>query len=323
MIKQWITLLFVISGVSSSLAAEVVGVGNFSHIVADLDRSIVFYGVVLELEPNVAMTPFSGNPAIMQLGNTPGAQSRIATFRIPGSELGVELIEYKDISRQPIQTRFQDPGATLVQLQVRDIDGILERLENSGGFIWTPSGEPINLGATARIIFLKDPDGFFVELIENEASNDVSIMSNVYGGNFELIIGDTDENAAFYRDGLGFDPRVSDGFDNTELLTNTVSALGGAFRRTTLTITGTEVSMAFLEFSDIDRKPMQSRIQDPGTAIMQIFVDDVAEMTAQLEAAGGTIITQGGRPVIMPDGRQISIVRDPNNLFIELLPQPD
>jgi catechol 2,3-dioxygenase-like lactoylglutathione lyase family enzyme len=104
----------------SARAAGVVGVGNFSHIVSDIERAAAFYAEVLELVPGRAPTEFSPNPAIMRLGATPGAQSRIATFSIPGSELGVELIEYKDIARGHAQIQFQDPGAAVLQLRVRD-----------------------------------------------------------------------------------------------------------------------------------------------------------------------------------------------------------
>lgn len=303
-----------------SYAASVVGVGNFSHIVGNLERSIEFYSGVLELEPNVKPTEFSDNPAIMRLGDTPGAQSRIATFRIPGSELGVELIEYKDIARSPAQIRFQDPGASVLQLRVRDIDSVLGRLADAPGRIWTPSGEPILLGETTRIVFLQDPDGFFVELIEDSSAEG---PGNVRGVSFELIIADSEENAAFYRAGLAAEPEVADGFDDTPLLTATVATAGSGFRRTAMQIPGTGVGMAFLEFRNIHRKPLSTRVQDPGTAILQLFVDDVVDMTAQLVRAGGTMITTGGAPVDLGSGRLLSIIRDPNNLFLELIPAPD
>src|ERR1700723_2968906 len=75
-------------------AGDITGVGNFSHIVADLDKSLAFYRDVLGLEPAAAPRPFDANPAIMKLGNTPGAQSRFVQVRVPGSAIGVEIIEY-------------------------------------------------------------------------------------------------------------------------------------------------------------------------------------------------------------------------------------
>jgi catechol 2,3-dioxygenase-like lactoylglutathione lyase family enzyme len=254
----------------------------------------------------------------MQLGATPGAQSRIATFSIPGSELGVELIEYKDIARGHAQIQFQDPGATVLQLRVRDLNGILTRLVESRGRIWTPSGEPVPFGESFKIIFIQDPDGIFIELIED--SNAPAGEGNVYGASFELIIADSAANAAFYRAGLGADPVVGEAFDDTPMLNETVDTHGGAFRRTTMTIPSTAVEMAFLEFEGVYRKPLRTRVQDPGTALLQLYVDDVPAMTDRLVAAGGTLITTGGGPVDLGGGRLLSIVRDPNNLYIELMP---
>jgi len=79
--------------------------------------------------------------------------------------------------------------------------------------------------------------------------------------------------------------------------------------------------MAFLEFKDIARTPLNTGVQDPGTAILQLRVRDVDALTKALKAAGGTVISEGGAPVDFGN-RRVAIVRDPNNLFFELLPAP-
>jgi hypothetical protein len=61
---------------------DVVGSGNFSHIVTNLDKSIEFYRDVLGLELPGGTQPFGAKPEIMQLGNTIGAQNRIAVLRV-------------------------------------------------------------------------------------------------------------------------------------------------------------------------------------------------------------------------------------------------
>jgi hypothetical protein len=55
-------------------AGAVVGVGNFSHIVANLNRSVQFYRDVIGLAAAGAPRLFAGDVA-MKAGNTPGAQS--------------------------------------------------------------------------------------------------------------------------------------------------------------------------------------------------------------------------------------------------------
>jgi hypothetical protein len=57
---------------------------------------------------------------------------------------------------------------------------------------------------------------------------------------------------------------------------------------------------------------------------MQLQVRDVDEAIAVLKRGGGTVVSTGGGTVELP-GRggattKVAIVRDPNNLFIVLLP---
>src|SRR5271170_2885668 len=121
---------------------DIVGVGNFSHIVANLDKSLEFYRDVLGLELAAPARPFDGNPAIMKLGDTAGAQSRYVQLRVPGSAIGVEIIEYKDIDRKPAHPRFQDPGAANLTLRVRDLDAVVARARKAGLHVLTAGGVP-------------------------------------------------------------------------------------------------------------------------------------------------------------------------------------
>ena len=86
---------------AASPTAQVIGVGGFSHIVASVEKSVEFYRDVLGLEMPAPPRPFDSTPWISKMGNTPGAQSRPALLHIPGSALGVELIDDKDIDRRP------------------------------------------------------------------------------------------------------------------------------------------------------------------------------------------------------------------------------
>jgi predicted enzyme related to lactoylglutathione lyase len=170
---------------AASLAAQspVTGVGNFSHIVANLDRAMEFYRDLIGLEMPAKPGAFSGNPAIMNLGNTAGAQSRFAALKVPGSALGVELIEYKDIDREPAQPLFHDPGAATLILSVRDIDTIVARVKKSAGRIQTLGGAPATIQAGSKTIFLQDPDGFFIELSQRTPAPETTApaTANVIG----------------------------------------------------------------------------------------------------------------------------------------------
>jgi catechol 2,3-dioxygenase-like lactoylglutathione lyase family enzyme len=308
-----------------TLAAQspITGVGNFSHIVADMDRSIAFYRDVIGLDLPAQPGAFSGNPAIMNLGNTPGAQSRAAMLRLPGSALGVELIEYKDIDRKPAQPRFQDPGAATLILTVRDVDAIVARVKKSAGRVQTLGGAPATIQPGAKAIFLQDPDGFFIELSQRTPAPETTApaSTNIIGGNFEIMVADTGKTMQLYKEALGFEPQAATAFDGNKLLMDTAGTPGAQFKRSTARIPGTSVTMAFLEFKDIDRKPIKTRTQDPGTPILQLRTRDVDAVVKAWKAAGGEIVSTNGEPVAI-GANKIVLLRDPNGLMLEILPAP-
>jgi predicted enzyme related to lactoylglutathione lyase len=300
-------------------AGGVIGVGNFSHIVSNLDRSLEFYRDVIGLELSGPVRPFDGNPAIMRLGNTPGAQSRFTALKVPGTALGVELIEYKDIDRKAANPRFQDPGAANLIVRVRDLNAVMARVMKFGARVLTKAGGPVTIGNGARVVFIQDPDGFIVELnqpAQPAATSDAT--GNVLGGAFELSIEDTDRTVKFYKTMFDFQPNIGPSFNGDKLLTDTAGTPGAQFRQSRLQIPGTSVSMTFIEFKDIDRKPLSTRVQDPGTAILQILVRDVDSLLNRVKANGGTVVSSHGEAVSIGTAR-IALVRDPNNLFLELI----
>jgi len=306
-----------------SAQSPITGVGNFSHIVADMDRAIAFYRDVIGLDLPAQPGAFSGNPAIMSLGNTPGAQSRAAMLRVPGSALGVELIEYKDIDRKPAQPRFQDPGAATLILTVRDVDAIVARVRKSAGRVQTLGGAPAAIQPGAKAIFLQDPDGFFIELSQRTPAPETTspAAANVIGGNFEIMVGDTGRTMQLYKEALGFEPQAATAFDGNKLLMDTAGTPGAQFKRSVARIPGTAVTMAFLEFKDIDRKPIKTRTQDPGTPILQLRTRDVDAVAKAWKAAGGEVVSTNGEPVAM-GANKIVLLRDPNGLMLEILPAP-
>jgi predicted enzyme related to lactoylglutathione lyase len=79
--------------------------------------------------------------------------------------------------------------------------------------------------------------------------------------------------------------------------------------------------MAFLEFKDIDRRPIKTRTQDPGQPILQLRVRDVDAVAKAWKAAGGEIVSTNGEPVTMGTNK-IVLLRDPNGLMLEILPAP-
>lgn len=304
----------------------ITGVGNFSHIVADLDKSLAFYRDVIGLQPNAQPRPFDGNNAIMRLGNTPGAQSRFVALSVPGSAIGVELIEYKDIDRNAAHPGFQDPGAANLILRVRDLDSIVERLKKSGGKILTLNGVPATIGNGGKVMFIQDLDGFVIELSQAGAPRGngpaataaPAPQGNVVGGGFELSVEDTVKTVDFYQHVLGFQLTTGTMFNNDKVMNDTAGVPGGAFKQSRGPIPGTNTTITFIEFANVDRKPLKTRVQDPGTAILQLHVRDMDGLMKALKTSGANIVSTGGEPVSLGAVRLV-LVRDPNNLFLEFM----
>jgi catechol 2,3-dioxygenase-like lactoylglutathione lyase family enzyme len=322
-VRPGFLLLAALASGTACYAQEVVGAPVFTRIVEDLDRSLSFYRDVIGLEPG-NVRPFGSDPDIMKMGNTLGAQSRLCLIRVPGFAMSLVLIEYKDIERRPAHPRFQDPGTGNLVVRVKDLDTIVARVRKAGTRILTLSGAPAEIQG-ARAIFLQDPDGFIVVLTQTkdaaEGARNV-IGGNVIGGGIEVTVADAVKTAAFYRDALGFKPTVDASYNNSKLMTDTAGTPGAQFREMHATIPGSQIAMSFIEFKDIDRKPLQTRLQDPGTSMIQLRVQGLDALLPKAKAAGAVVVSAGGEPVQVGTSGRYIIVRDPNNLLLELVEPP-
>jgi predicted enzyme related to lactoylglutathione lyase len=220
-----------------------------------------------------------------------------------------------------VKPRFQDPGAANLILTVRDLDSIVTKVKASEGRIQTLGGKPTEIPGS-KVIFLQDPDGFFIELSQRAVPTTAPATSNVIGGGFEIIMEDADKTAKFWRDVLKFDLSAPTNWDGSEQMVNTAGTPGAEFRRVTARVPGTSVSMVFLEFRKIDRKKLNTKTQDPGTAILQLRSTDVDAVTAAWKVAGGEVISKGGVPAMIGGTTKIVLLRDPNGVMVEVLPAP-
>jgi catechol 2,3-dioxygenase-like lactoylglutathione lyase family enzyme len=229
-------------GQTSPPVSRVVGVGPFLHIVADLDQSLAFYHdtLGLELTGPPGEHKFTDNPAVANLYGVPGKQFRAAVLKIPGSDMGIELVQWGEarkpkagptavtlMLRRPgaIRTKLDDPdgftvevdpsviaGAALVigvndahkaeafyestlglksdqirfttagnkglnvpfptpgqgmlRLFVRNIDSLTASLKSAGFLVITSGGAPVTLPQGQRVIILRDPNNFYLQLME-------------------------------------------------------------------------------------------------------------------------------------------------------------
>jgi catechol 2,3-dioxygenase-like lactoylglutathione lyase family enzyme len=269
---------------ASTLSAQIVGVGTFIHVVKDLDKTMRFYGAGLGLENRNSGAPppvFAPNPLVEDLYDAKGSQSRVAVFKIPGSPLGLEFVEFKGISQTPVHRGLQDPGANLLVMPVTDVGATMARLKENGA-------TALNAATVA------DPDGFFVELL---AGGPARLL---------LTVARLDPTLHVFRDLLGFQPE------------KTVSEPG--LWISNARVPGTDFEVEFHEFSTAKR-PVPAAIHDPGSGVLRLMTPDVDGLLQKLKAAGvpvasarGEAASQNGRHFVIlrdPDNFFFQLVPGP------------
>ena len=95
-----------------------------------------------------------------------GSQVRLTTAQVPGSALRMEFVEIKGADRTPIRPRIQDPGATRLQIRVKDLDSTIGKLKASGSSVVSAGGVPATLQGGIRAAIMPDTDGLYFVLIQ-------------------------------------------------------------------------------------------------------------------------------------------------------------
>jgi predicted enzyme related to lactoylglutathione lyase len=306
----------------------VVGSGNYSPIVADLDKAIEFYGNLLGLTVPPPQAPgprpYNTDPALLKMFGMPGAQLRFVTARIPGATVGVEMVEVKGLDRKAARPRPQDPGGTTLILIVRDIDAAFAPLKRAGVPVVTRGGEPLAFGPSnlARGVIVTDPDGHFVELLQPNPIPETTAPagSNIIGARVRLTVADIEQTMKMYRDVLQIQPQI--GTFGAIPLIDLMGLNGAQLRLTNAQIPGSPLRVEFIELKDVSGTPIRPRLQDPGAARFQIRLRDLDATMAKLKAAGVAVVSTGGEPATLQGGVRAAIIPDPNGLFLVLLQSP-
>jgi catechol 2,3-dioxygenase-like lactoylglutathione lyase family enzyme len=316
-------------GVSAQAAGEVVGAsGAVSPIVVSLDKSLAFYEGLLGLKtdaPRTASAKDTPPPPILRLEGTPDGSMRWSHVTFPGTMWWAEPLEFGDVDRKPVQPRLQDAGALTLIFHVRDIDNVLARLKRAGTPVVTPGGSPLLLNPgvdKSRAIIVKDPDDHYVQLVQPDPIPANAPTSDVIGGNVRVTIADTDKTMHLYRDLLGFQPTVGQ-FTANKAYAALTGLETAQFRVTSAPIPGEpRLTLEFIEFKGVDRKPLSTRIYDPGATRLMFMVRNMDSAVDKFKSAGGTVVSTGGTPVNLGPGGPYLIVRDLNNFFIILRERP-
>ena len=99
-------------------------------------------------------------------------QFRLAEAMVPGSPVVMELVEYKNHSKKFEHPHFQDPGAAHFLFMSKDDDVMLDRVKAAGLHTTSPSDAPVFIAPTTRMFFVTDPQGFWLEFMDNGVKKD-------------------------------------------------------------------------------------------------------------------------------------------------------
>jgi catechol 2,3-dioxygenase-like lactoylglutathione lyase family enzyme len=151
---------------STVLGARVTVVVDNLEKTAQMYKSLVGPGFKFWLNPSPM-----GDAAYEKLTGT-HSQFRLAEAMVPGSPVVMELIEYKGHSKHFHRPHFQDPGAAHFLFMAKDDDVMIDRVKAANLHTTSPSNAPVFIAPTTRMFFVTDPQGFWIEFMDNGVRKD-------------------------------------------------------------------------------------------------------------------------------------------------------
>lgn len=287
------------------------------HAVEDLETTLAFYRDVFGLNGTPNDFP---NPAVPQLTDAPGVTLRLSMMPLPGA-MRFELTHFKGLERKPARAAYTDPGAASIVLYVRDLDSAVANAKKANAPIVTTGGAPVEITTAkgkARSIVLRDPDGFFVQVIQ-ETPAPGAPEGNVHRVSLAYTMESAEATAKFYNGMMGLELTGPSAFSKDPAVLRLVGAPEGTeFRKLTGVIPGPPAYVEFTEFRGVPRTKFHLRVRDPGAPAMAIQVVNLTGMVAQMKAAGTHLISANGQIVNFGNGTHNIFIEDPNGMNIEL-----
>lgn len=287
------------------------------HAVQDLDTTLAFYREVFGLKGEPHDFP---NPAVPQLTNAPGVTLRLSMMPLPG-RMRFELTHFMGLERKPARAAYTDPGAGSIVFYVRDLDEVVANAKKANAPIVTTGGAPVEITTAkgkARSIVLRDPDGFFVQAVQ-ETPPPGAPEGNVHRVSLAYTMESAEATARFYHGMMGVELSGPTAFSKDPAMLRLVGAPKGTeFRRLTGVLPGPPADVEFTEFRGVPRTKFHLRVRDPGAPAMAIQVTDLRGMVERMKAAGVPLISTNGQIVDFGGGTHNIFVEDPNGMNIEL-----
>ncbi|MGH9242320.1 MAG: VOC family protein [Vicinamibacterales bacterium] len=133
--------------------------------IGDATASMAFWRDLLGWEFTEEPS-WSKDPRIVDLMALPeGVEARPLRAVVPGSTARIEMIEFRGAKGTPFDLRVPDPGASGIAIRVANIQELLPKMKAAGIRVVSKDGALVEWDAKTRNVFVKDPNGFLVELV--------------------------------------------------------------------------------------------------------------------------------------------------------------
>src|SRR5580698_6610845 len=195
--------LVALASAQAQPAGHIQSLSHAIHAVNDLDTTLAFYRDVFGLRGNPQDFP---NAAVPLLTNAPGVTLRMSMLALP-RRMRFELTHFKGLERKPAQAKYTDPGAASVVFHVRDIDTVVANAKKANAPVVTTGGVPVEIttaAGKARSIIIRDPDGFFVQSIQDAPAAGAP-EGNVHRVSLAYTMESAENTARFYSGMMGID----------------------------------------------------------------------------------------------------------------------
>ena len=98
----------------------------------------------------------------------------------------------------------------------------------------------IGAGNNTRVVFVKDPDSYYVEFVQPNPlpAPTAPVGSNVIASRFATVVADSEKAAQFYRDQFGLEAKMNAWTSNESFL-KLAGLSSGQLRNSTVTVPGT------------------------------------------------------------------------------------
>jgi catechol 2,3-dioxygenase-like lactoylglutathione lyase family enzyme len=139
---------------------------SLAYTMESAEATAKFYNGMMGLDLK-GPSAFSKDPAMLKLVGAPkGAEFRKLTGIIPGPPAYVEFTEFRGVPRTKFHLRVRDPGAPAMAINVVNLNGMIDEMRGAGVNLISANGQIVAFGGGTHNIFVEDPNGMNLELIE-------------------------------------------------------------------------------------------------------------------------------------------------------------